>query len=93
MRLVSYACNAKGSVVNYAYTNANLGRGTKITWQIAVFENEVKVPSEMFAIGESKYANPKENSFPGGAGGEDALECGIRKFGSAFDDDRRRTSF
>jgi prepilin-type N-terminal cleavage/methylation domain-containing protein/prepilin-type processing-associated H-X9-DG protein len=84
MRLGSYAYNAKGSVVNYAYTNAHLGLGTKITWQIEVFENEVKVPSEMFAIGESKYANAKENSFPGGAGGVDTLECGIGKFGSAF---------
>jgi len=82
MRLGSYAYNAKGSVVNYAYTNAHLGLGTKITWQIEVFENEVKVPSEMFAIGESKYANAKANSFPGGAGGEDTIECGIGKFGS-----------
>src|SRR5437773_4057785 len=84
-RLGSYAYNAKGSMVNYAYTNANLGLGTKISRQIAVSENAVKVPSEMFAIGESKYANAMANPFPGGAGGEDALECGIGAFGSAFD--------
>jgi prepilin-type N-terminal cleavage/methylation domain-containing protein/prepilin-type processing-associated H-X9-DG protein len=88
MRLGSYAYNANGSVVNYADTNAHLGLGTKITWQIEVSENEVKVPSEMFAIGESKYANAKENSFPGGAGGVDVLECGIGPFGSAFDPGR-----
>src|SRR5437773_524356 len=84
-RLGSYAYNAKGAVVNYAYTNANLGLGTKISRQTVVGENEVKVPSEMFAIGESKYANAMANPFPGGAGGEDALECGIGAFGSAFD--------
>ena len=87
-RLGSYAYNAKGSVVNYAHANANLGLGTKTARQIVVSENEVKVPSEMFAIGESKYANAKENSFPGGAGGVDALECGIGKFASAFDPNR-----
>jgi prepilin-type N-terminal cleavage/methylation domain-containing protein/prepilin-type processing-associated H-X9-DG protein len=93
MRLGSYAYNAKGSVVKYAYTNAHLGLGTKITWQIEVSENEVKVPSEMFAIGESRYANAKANPFPGGAGGEDALECGIGRFDSAFDPRRHGKNY
>ena len=53
--------------------------------EAVVSKSQVKVSSEMFAIGESRYASAKENSFPGGAGGLDRLECGIGKFGSAFD--------
>jgi prepilin-type processing-associated H-X9-DG protein len=69
-------------------SDAHLGLGTKISWQIEVFENEVKVPSEMFAIGESRYANAQANSFPGGAGGLDRLECGIGTYSSPFDSRR-----
>jgi prepilin-type processing-associated H-X9-DG protein len=83
-RLGSYAYNARGSDVNYGYTNANLGLGSKIAWQTAASEDQIKVPSEMFAIGESRYANAKANSFPGGAGGMDFLECGIGRFSSPF---------
>jgi prepilin-type N-terminal cleavage/methylation domain-containing protein/prepilin-type processing-associated H-X9-DG protein len=84
-RLGSYAYNAKGSVVDYASTNAHLGLGSAISRQIGVSESQVKAPGEMFAIGESRYANAKANPFPGGAGGKDVLECGIGGFGSAFD--------
>ena len=80
-RLGSYAFNARGSAVNYGYTNADLGLGAKVAGQIAASENQVKVPSEMFAIGESRYANAKENSC---GGGQDWLECGVGKFSSAF---------
>src|SRR6266496_4507719 len=56
-RLGSYAYNAVGSVVNYANTNLNLGLGVAVSRQIIISEHQVKVPSEMFAIGESRYAN------------------------------------
>src|SRR5437773_6979901 len=46
-RLGSYAYNAKGSMVTYAYTTANLGLGTNISRQPAVSQNAVKVPSDM----------------------------------------------
>jgi prepilin-type processing-associated H-X9-DG protein/prepilin-type N-terminal cleavage/methylation domain-containing protein len=83
-RLGSYAYNARGSVVNYAYIEGQLGLGAKVALQAAVPENQVKVPSEMFAIGESRYASAKENQLPGGAGGSDLLECGLGSFSSPF---------
>jgi prepilin-type processing-associated H-X9-DG protein/prepilin-type N-terminal cleavage/methylation domain-containing protein len=88
MRLGSYAFNAIGSPVNYVAntaTNTMLGLGGVPTKQSARAESEVQVPGQMIAIGESRYANAKLNSFPGGAGGQDRLECGIRSSGSAFD--------
>src|SRR4030095_8640733 len=55
-RLGSYAYNAVGSAVNYAYTNPILGLGVAVSKRIIVSEDQVEVPSEMFAIGESRYA-------------------------------------
>jgi len=84
-RLGSYSYNAIGSVVNYARTDARFGLGATVSRDTVVSENQVKFPSEMFAIGESRYANAKANPFPGRAGGLDRLECGLGLFGSAFD--------
>ena len=92
-RLDSYAYNARGSVVNYADTDGNLGLGSKIARQSAVAENQVKVPSEMFAIGESRYSSETENPFPGGAGGKDWLECGMGNFSSPFNPRRHGKTY
>src|ERR1044071_6203551 len=92
-RLGSYAYNAVGSVVNYAYTNPILGLGVSASKRIIVSENQVKAPSEMFAIGESRYANDKANPYPGGAGGLDRLECGIGMFSSPFDPRRHGNKY
>jgi len=62
--------------------------GSKIQRQEAVSENRAMVPSEMFAVGESRYLNAKQNSGPGGAGGRDYMECGISQWSIAFDPQR-----
>jgi prepilin-type N-terminal cleavage/methylation domain-containing protein/prepilin-type processing-associated H-X9-DG protein len=93
-RLGSYAYNARGSVVHYARLwTLDLGLGSRIQRQQPVPESRVKVPSQMFAIGESRYLNPKANSFPGGAGGNDYLECGVTEFGSPFDPRRHGAKY
>jgi prepilin-type N-terminal cleavage/methylation domain-containing protein/prepilin-type processing-associated H-X9-DG protein len=85
-RLGSYAYNARGSVVDYAYIDGQLGLGAKVALQAAVSESQVKVPSEMFAIGESRYDNAKKNSYTSdSAGGLDRLECVVGPFSSPFD--------
>lgn len=92
-RLGSYAYNARGSVVPYARLNLDLGLGTKIQRQDPVPEDRVKVPSEMFAVGESRYLNAKENSWPGGVGGRDFMECGVSKSSLAFDPRRHGQNY
>jgi prepilin-type processing-associated H-X9-DG protein len=37
--------------------------------------------------------SPKANPFPGGAGGNDFLECGVTEFGSPFDPHRHGTKY
>jgi prepilin-type N-terminal cleavage/methylation domain-containing protein/prepilin-type processing-associated H-X9-DG protein len=92
-RLGSYAYNAAGSVVNYAYTNPILGLGVSASKQRTTTERQVRVPSEMFAIGESRYASARTNPTPGGAGGLDRLECGNGSFSSPFDPRRHGKNY
>jgi hypothetical protein len=53
-----------GSAVNDAYTNPILGLGVAVSKRIIISENRVEVPSEMFAIGESRYSSDKANPIP-----------------------------
>lgn len=96
VRLGSYAYNAVGSAVNdpyTTYTNPILGLGVAVSKRTITSENQVEVPSEMFAIGESRYLSDKANPYPGGAGGLDRLECGIGLFGSPFDPRRHGKTY
>lgn len=78
-RLGSYAYNASGARVldnTYAKDHEHFGLGPVLYWADApaVAEAQVKVPSEMLAIGESDYSDRN----PGGiAGGQDILYCGL----------------
>ncbi len=101
-RLGSYAYNVAGSPVAYAIVEVRLGLGGIFLPQVTpenqwraqlISENQVKVPSEMFAIGESRYLNAKANSFPGGAGGNDRMECGLGPFTSPFDPRRHGSKY
>jgi prepilin-type N-terminal cleavage/methylation domain-containing protein/prepilin-type processing-associated H-X9-DG protein len=94
-RAGSYAYNARGSgsVANSSNSSNRLGLGTKAGQKI-VSENEVAVPSEMFAIGESKYLNARANSdIRGGAGGWDYLECGLNSRSTPFDPRRHGKNY
>jgi prepilin-type N-terminal cleavage/methylation domain-containing protein/prepilin-type processing-associated H-X9-DG protein len=46
-------------------------------WSVAVSETRIKVPSEMFALGESRFLNVKINGIPGGY---DDMVCGWLKW-------------
>ena len=72
-RLGSYAYNFQG--VRFVRTIGYFGLGPVIFWKgaHAVSETEVKVPSEMLAIGESRFLNASAN----GAPVKDTLICGI----------------
>ncbi len=50
----------------------------------AVSDAQIKVPSEMFAIGESRFLNKKENSYPGGTCD---MVCGLLNFHATPDAD------
>jgi prepilin-type N-terminal cleavage/methylation domain-containing protein/prepilin-type processing-associated H-X9-DG protein len=78
-RLGSYAYNFAGSKVgDFSYAHANevpyFGLGPVLFWQraAAVSESQLISPSEMLAIGESRYSG-KNDPF---AGGHDPMACG-----------------
>jgi prepilin-type processing-associated H-X9-DG protein len=92
-RAGSYAYNGKGSLVNYSTSTNRFGLGTKAGQKI-ISENEVAVPTEMFAIGESKYLSARANSdIRGGAGGWDYLECGLDSRSTPFDPRRHGKNY
>jgi prepilin-type processing-associated H-X9-DG protein len=79
----SYAYNAKGVKAGgwIANKDLTLGLGGRISYASkpgrtfsAASEGEVKVPSEMFAIGESRW---KEQGDQGTEGGRDVMQCGL----------------
>jgi prepilin-type N-terminal cleavage/methylation domain-containing protein/prepilin-type processing-associated H-X9-DG protein len=83
-RLGSYAYNIYGSAgaVN-KFSNPNFGLGPVIFWNVPpVSEGQIKVPSEMLSIGESRFLTADKvtvgtSSFGPGPGGDDTLCCGI----------------
>jgi prepilin-type processing-associated H-X9-DG protein len=87
-RLGSYGYNLMG-VRNDDRTKGSFGLGPVIFWRSthAVSEAEVKVPSEMFSIGESRFLNTKVNFAPGG---QDTLDCGP---GAPFDPARHGKNY
>jgi hypothetical protein len=74
-RLGSYAYNLDGVRADDR-TNGHFGLGPVVFWRgvPAVSEAQVRVPSEMFAIGESRFLSASMNDGPGG---KDAMRCGI----------------
>jgi prepilin-type N-terminal cleavage/methylation domain-containing protein/prepilin-type processing-associated H-X9-DG protein len=82
-RLGSYAYNVHGS--GSAWTTGDEGKvlkrfglGPLMTWPEAkaVSEAQVKVPSEMLAIGESQFLKTSSND---SVGGQDVLFCGLAR--------------
>jgi prepilin-type N-terminal cleavage/methylation domain-containing protein/prepilin-type processing-associated H-X9-DG protein len=76
-RLGSYAYNVWGAMVlddSYAKDHEHLGLGPVMFWTDApaVSESQVKVPSEMLAIGDSRFR--AGGSSPGG---QDTMHCGL----------------
>ena len=79
----SYAYNATGSwLPGYVPTTNEFGLGR------AVSESQIAVPSEMLAIGESRFLNPMLNGIPGGY---DEMRCGWLKWPNNPND--RKTAF
>lgn len=82
-RFGSYAYNIWGSAGSGQRSrNKNFGMGPVMFWDVPpISEGQIKVPSEMLSIGESRYLTANEVSVPGGSvksgpGGGDALDCG-----------------
>jgi prepilin-type N-terminal cleavage/methylation domain-containing protein len=66
VRFGSYGYNVHGTGTE-DYTKYFFGLGPVITWRIPpVSEAQIKVPSEMLAIGDSQFLNAGANGFPGG---------------------------
>ena len=80
-RLGSYAYNYAGTGT-HDYMRYYFGLGPMITWEIPpVAEAQIKVPSEMLAIGDSQFLSAGANQEPGG---DDALFSGLES-GHPFD--------
>jgi prepilin-type N-terminal cleavage/methylation domain-containing protein/prepilin-type processing-associated H-X9-DG protein len=86
VRFGSYAYNLWGCAApeKHQTTNdQNFGLGPVIFWKLPpVSEGQVKVPSDMLSIGESRFLSAGKVSVPGGwvqngAGGSDTLQCGV----------------
>jgi prepilin-type N-terminal cleavage/methylation domain-containing protein/prepilin-type processing-associated H-X9-DG protein len=82
-RLGSYAYNIWGATGSgKRFLNADLGIGPVIFWNVPpVSEAQIKVPSDMLSIGESRFLTANVVSVPGGTiqsgpGGMDTLVCG-----------------
>ena len=81
VRFGSYAYNIDGSS-SKAIVPENFGLGPVIFWNVPpVSEGQIKVPSDMLSIGESRFLTAGKVSVPGGwaqfgAGGIDTLQCG-----------------
>lgn len=83
-RLGSYAYNIWGSAgPGQKFADKDFGLGPVIFWKVPpVSEGQIKVPSEMLSIGESRFLTANRvtvgtSSFGPGPGGDDALRCGI----------------
>jgi len=74
-RLGSYAYNLSGVRADDR-TNGYFGLGPVVFWRgvAPVSETQIRVPSEMLTMGESRYVSADLNDAPGG---KDAMECGI----------------
>ena len=83
-RLGSYAYNIWGSAgPGQKFVDKDFGLGPVVFWNVPpVSEGQIKVPSEMLSIGESRFLTADEatvgtSSFGPSPGGDDTLRCGI----------------
>jgi prepilin-type processing-associated H-X9-DG protein len=80
-RFGSYAYNLDGSSAK-GLKGSNFGLGPVLFWNAPpVSEGQIKVPSDMLAIGESRFLTANVVNVPGGTvqngpGGSDTLHCG-----------------
>ncbi|HZQ47404.1 MAG TPA: DUF1559 domain-containing protein [Verrucomicrobiae bacterium] len=80
-RFGSYAYNVWGSAGHPLMTR-NYGLGPILFWNVPpVAESQIKTPSEMLSIGESRFLTTNVVKVPGGtvrggAGGDDVMQCG-----------------
>jgi len=84
-RLGSYAYNMWGSAgPGQKFADKDFGLGPVVFWNVPpVSEGQIKVPSELLSIGESRFLTADKvivgtSSFGPGPGGDDTLRCGIR---------------
>jgi prepilin-type processing-associated H-X9-DG protein len=83
-RLGSYGYNIRGSAGVGEFADKDFGVGPAVFWNVPpVSEGQIKVPSEMLSIGESRFLTADEvtvgtSSFGPSPGGTDTLRCGIR---------------
>jgi len=82
VRFGSYGYNLQGSAGNLRRGQPHLGLGPVLFWDLPpVSESQLKVPSEMLSISETRFLTDKVVEIPNGAvqsgpGGSDALTCG-----------------
>jgi prepilin-type N-terminal cleavage/methylation domain-containing protein/prepilin-type processing-associated H-X9-DG protein len=81
-RLGSYAYNIWGSAGIRKLADQDFGLGPVIYWKVPpVSEGQIKVPSEMLSIGESRFLTAQKVVFADGSaygpapGGDDTLRC------------------
>ena len=88
-RFGSYAYNIDG-VRRDDHAQGHYGLGPVVFWRWAhaIAEAEVKIPSEMLAITESRFLNASRNQEPGG---RDTMACGL--FGDPFDPRRHGKNY
>jgi prepilin-type processing-associated H-X9-DG protein len=83
-RLGSYAYNIWGSAGARKLVNKDFGLGPVIFWNVPpVSESQIRVPSEMLSVGESRFLTADKVTVGTSAsgpnpGGDDTLRCGIR---------------
>jgi len=81
--VAGYDDPARGIHVRFPPGHFGLGPAVRRAFRVRTTgEAQVKVPSEMFSIGESRFLNEKAN-FPG-PGGRDELQCGWLQYPANF---------
>jgi prepilin-type N-terminal cleavage/methylation domain-containing protein len=99
-RLGSYAYNIYGSAgVGKHFSDPDFGLGPVIFWNVPpVSEGQIKAPSEMLSIGESRFLTANKvtigpMTFGPGPGGMDTLHCGMIVNDPPFDPARHGKNY
>jgi prepilin-type processing-associated H-X9-DG protein len=80
--VAGYDDPARGVHVRFPPGNFGLGPAVRRAFHVRTTgAAQVKVPSEMFSIGESRFLNQKTNGCPGG---RDELQCGWLQYPANF---------
>ena len=99
-RLGSYAYNIWGSAGSKKLADQDFGLGPVIFWKVPpVSEGQIKVPSEMLSIGESRFLTAQKVVFADGStygpapGGDDTLRCSTIVNDPPFDPPRHGRNY